>query len=114
MAGPVWPRSALSIEHLDAETTPTLINMKILVAIVLVGFGVSAHAGILAGPIINPANSHIYYLLSQSITKQSAERPRNTLNTRKARNGSFSHISRFMEFAVICARFKKRLLRGGF
>src|SRR3982074_3226655 len=39
--------------------------MKIL-SLVIAGFGLSAHAGILAGPVVNPANGHIYYLLSQS------------------------------------------------
>src|ERR1051326_3754115 len=42
------------------------MDMKTLLAIVLVGLVVSARGGILAGPIINPANSHIYYLLSQN------------------------------------------------
>jgi hypothetical protein len=56
----------LGIEHLIAEPARTITDMKILVAILLVGFGVSAFGGILAGPIVNPANGHVYYLLSQN------------------------------------------------
>ena len=40
--------------------------MKIVLAIVLVSFGVSVRGGVLAGPIVNPANDHVYYLLSQN------------------------------------------------
>lgn len=40
--------------------------MKTILALGIAGLGLSAHAGILAGPIINPGNGHAYYLLSQN------------------------------------------------
>src|SRR2546427_11899722 len=47
--------------------------MKMVHSLAIVGIGLSAHAGIVAGPIVNPANSHSYYLLSQN-TWNNAER----------------------------------------
>ncbi len=40
--------------------------MKTVLALAIVSFSMSARAGILAGPVINPANGHSYYLLSQN------------------------------------------------
>ena len=40
--------------------------MKTILAVLIITLGLSAHAGILAGPVINPGNGHIYYLLSQN------------------------------------------------
>ncbi len=40
--------------------------MKTISALVIAGFGLSAHASILTGPVVNPANGHVYYLLSQN------------------------------------------------
>lgn len=40
--------------------------MKIILSLAMVALGLSAQAGILAGPIVNPRNGHSYYLLSQS------------------------------------------------
>jgi hypothetical protein len=41
-------------------------NMKTMLVLVIVGVGLSAKAGVLAGPVVNPANGHNYYLLSQN------------------------------------------------
>ena len=41
-------------------------NMKSILVLVLVVVGLSANAGVLAGPVVNPANGHDYYLLSQN------------------------------------------------
>ena len=58
------------VGHFHGETASGLLtsitDMKTLLTIVLVAFVLSARGGILAGPIINPANGHIYYLLSQN------------------------------------------------
>jgi hypothetical protein len=40
--------------------------MKIILSLVIAGLGFSADAAILGGPIVNPANGHSYYLLSQN------------------------------------------------
>jgi len=40
--------------------------MKTISALLIAGFGLSAHASILTGPVVNPANGHVYYLLSQN------------------------------------------------
>lgn len=40
--------------------------MKTLLALAIVTLSMSARAGILAGPVINPANGHSYYLLTQN------------------------------------------------
>ena len=40
--------------------------MKTISAIVIACFGLSARASILTGPVVNPANRHVYYLLSQN------------------------------------------------
>ena len=40
-------------------------TMKIILSLAIVALGLSARAGILAGPIVNPGNGHSYYLLSQ-------------------------------------------------
>jgi hypothetical protein len=40
--------------------------MKTILALAFVTLGMSARAGILAGPVVNPANGHCYYLLSQN------------------------------------------------
>ena len=40
--------------------------MKTILAFVIGVIGLSAHAGILAGPIVNPSNGHTYYLLSKN------------------------------------------------
>src|SRR5437867_7893500 len=40
--------------------------MKAILALVVAGLVPSARAGILVGPVVNPANGHIYYLLSQN------------------------------------------------
>ena len=40
--------------------------MKIVLALAFVSLGMSARAGILAGPVMNPGNGHVYYLLSQN------------------------------------------------
>jgi len=40
--------------------------MKAILTLAIVTFSLSARAGILAGPVINPANGHAYYLLSQN------------------------------------------------
>ena len=60
----VWDRwAALNTQCESAQITST---MKIIIALAIVGFGLPAHAGIRAGPVINPANGHAYYLLSQN------------------------------------------------
>ena len=41
-------------------------NMKTILFVTFTSLGLSAHAGILAGPVANPTNGHIYYLLSQN------------------------------------------------
>ncbi len=41
-------------------------NMKTILGLVIVSVGLSANAGVLAGPVVNPTNGHSYYLLSQS------------------------------------------------
>src|SRR5258708_25387092 len=41
-------------------------SMKIILSLAMVARGLSAQAGILAGPIVNPLNGHSYYLLSQN------------------------------------------------
>ena len=38
--------------------------MKTLVALAVAMVGLSVRAGIIAGPVTNPANGHTYYLLS--------------------------------------------------
>jgi len=40
--------------------------MKAVLFLVIASLGLSAHGGILAGPLVNPANGHFYYLLSQN------------------------------------------------
>lgn len=40
--------------------------MKAILALVITALALPAHAAILAGPVVNPANGHIYYLLSQN------------------------------------------------
>jgi hypothetical protein len=40
--------------------------MKIILSLAIAGLGLSARAGIVAGPIVNPANGHAYYLISQN------------------------------------------------
>ena len=40
--------------------------MKTILLILFASLGLSTHAGILAGPFVNPANGHSYYLLSQN------------------------------------------------
>ncbi len=40
--------------------------MKAILPLTIVLFAVFGHAGILSGPVLNPANGHIYYLLSQN------------------------------------------------
>ena len=40
--------------------------MKTLLSVLIFGLSMSARAGILAGPITNPANGHAYYLLSEN------------------------------------------------
>src|SRR5215472_67140 len=40
--------------------------MKTILLFTFTSLGLSAHAGILAGPVANPTNGHIYYLLSQN------------------------------------------------
>jgi hypothetical protein len=40
--------------------------VKALLVVIIVVLDVSARAGILAGPVINPANGHVYYLLSRN------------------------------------------------
>src|SRR5258705_13475616 len=40
--------------------------MKAVLFLVLASLGLSAHGGILSGPLVNPANGHFYYLLSQN------------------------------------------------
>lgn len=48
--------------------------MKAIVALAVAGLGLSAQAGIIAGPVTNPANGHTYYLLSPSTwTKAEAQ-----------------------------------------
>jgi len=42
------------------------MTMKMILSLAIAGLGLSAHAGILAGPVVNPANGHAYYLLSQN------------------------------------------------
>ena len=41
-------------------------SVKIVLALFVAHPGLAAHAGILAGPTINPANGHTYCLLSQN------------------------------------------------
>lgn len=41
-------------------------SMKTILALVISGLSVSAHAAILAGSVVNPANGHTYFLLSQN------------------------------------------------
>jgi len=40
--------------------------MKIVLFFAMAGLALSVHAGILAGPVVNPLNGHSYYLLSQN------------------------------------------------
>ena len=40
--------------------------MKTFFAVLVVAFSASDRAGILAGPVVNPANGHTYYLLSRN------------------------------------------------
>src|ERR1035441_2922373 len=40
--------------------------MKALLALVIVVTALSTNAGIIAGPVVNPANGHAYYLLSKN------------------------------------------------
>jgi hypothetical protein len=40
--------------------------MKIIHSLTITGLGLSAHAAILTGPVVNPANGHSYYLLAQN------------------------------------------------
>lgn len=49
-------------------------HMKTIVVLAVAVLGLSAQAGIIAGPVTNPANGHTYYLLSPSQwTKAEAE-----------------------------------------
>jgi len=41
-------------------------KMKIILVLFIAWLGLTIHAGILVGPVVNPANGHIYYLLSQN------------------------------------------------
>src|SRR5690349_2818675 len=48
--------------------------MKTILALVFIALSLPAQAAVLAGPIVNPANGHTYYLLSSSTwTKAEAE-----------------------------------------
>jgi len=40
--------------------------MKTILALVILVTALSTNAGILAGPVVNPANGHAYYLLSKN------------------------------------------------
>jgi hypothetical protein len=40
--------------------------MKVILTLAMAALGLSAHAGILAGPIVNPVNGHSYFLLSKN------------------------------------------------
>jgi len=40
--------------------------MKIILALAIASLSMSARVGILAGPVMNPGNGHVYYLLSQN------------------------------------------------
>src|SRR5881628_2529702 len=54
------------MNRLTQNSLKHLIVMKTFFAVFLVAFSASARAGILAGPVVNPANGHSYYLLSQN------------------------------------------------
>jgi hypothetical protein len=40
--------------------------MKTILLVIIASLGLPAHGAILAGPLVNPANGHSYYLLSQN------------------------------------------------
>jgi hypothetical protein len=56
----------LTAEHTHPAQFQMASKMKIIFILLITGLGLPAHAGVLAGPVVNPANAHIYYLLSQS------------------------------------------------
>src|SRR5262245_20248589 len=45
--------------------------MKTLILVVTIAGTIFTHAGILTGPVTNPANGHVYYLLTQATWTQS-------------------------------------------
>ena len=55
-----------NFERTRSQSAQTISNMKAILFLVLTCLGLSAHGGILAGPCVNPANGHFYYLLSQN------------------------------------------------
>ncbi|MBC8097514.1 MAG: hypothetical protein H7Y43_17050, partial [Akkermansiaceae bacterium] len=40
--------------------------MKVIISLIVISMALTSHAGILAGPTVNPANGHTYYLLTQN------------------------------------------------
>jgi len=55
-----------AFERTHCEPAQKTNTMKIILSLAMVALGLSAHAGILSGPIVNPLNGHSYYLLSQN------------------------------------------------
>jgi len=53
-------------ERTHREPAQISNTMKIILSLATVALGLTAQAGILAGPIVNPLNGHSYYLLSQN------------------------------------------------
>ena len=65
---------SIKVKALARATVERFIRMPTTVALLIIGLGLPAQAGVIAGPVTNPANGHTYYLLSPSTwTKAEAE-----------------------------------------